>query len=113
MNRAQWTARTDAGEAYRRATGRRRYNQQRRERAQARRQGIRAILERGILHPREHGLLAALGRHFGVHRSTVYRDMAALAVSAGERWEWYPDTPCDPAAVREMLAQLNHQQAIC
>ena len=111
MNRARWTARTDAGEAYQRATGRRRYNRQRRKRAQARRQGIRAILERGVLHPREHGLLAALGRHFGVHRSTVCRDMAAIAAAAGERWEWYPVTPYDPAAVREALAHLNQQPA--
>jgi len=80
MQRHDWAARTDSGTAYRRAAGRRRYNAERRRRAEERRAAIAELLDRAgpavLLFRR--CLAPGLARAFGVHRSTVWRDLQRL-----------------------------------
>ena len=79
MNRYDWNRWIDAEAAKRRAGGRRRYNAQRRRRAEARRAQIAAWLDENLgaaLFPR--GLPAALAPAFGVHPSTIWRDLQLL-----------------------------------
>ena len=80
---------TTADEAYRRAGGRRRYNKQRRAEALFRRL---CILHH--LHTRGYqlGTLTALADDWGVHRSTIGRDVRWLldgtryTPSGGQKW---------------------------
>ena len=79
MNKYDWNRSTDANTAKRRARGRRRYNAQRRRRAEARRETIAECLEKNIaaaLFTR--GLSAAFAPVFGVHPSTIWRDLQVI-----------------------------------
>ena len=73
MNRAQWAEPAPWDQVRARAIGRRRYNRQRQSRALMRRLCLLYHLEeRGIRN------LSELARLFGVHRSTILRDVQAL-----------------------------------
>ena len=79
MNRYDWNRWIDAEAAKRRAGGRRRYNAQRRRRAEARRAQIAAWLDENlwaVLFSR--GLPVALAPAFGVHPSTIWRDLQLI-----------------------------------
>ena len=79
MNKYDWNRSTDANTAKRRAGGRRRYNAQRRRRAEARREAIAEFLGENIaaaLFTR--GLPAALAPVFGVHPTTIWRDLQVI-----------------------------------
>lgn len=78
----EWLMVTTADEAYRRAGGRRRYNKQRRAEALFRRL---CILHH--LHTRGYrlGTLTALADEWGVHRSTIGRDVRWLL-----GWQQHP-----------------------
>ena len=79
MNRYDWNRWIDAEAAKRRAGGRRRYNAQRRRRADARREAIAELLEENIAAAFfSRGLPAALAPAFGVHPSTIWRDLQLL-----------------------------------
>ena len=60
---------------YRWASGRRRYNKMRQQQQEARRWRVWAALTVDVLI--HHGGQARLARQFGVHRSTISRDIAA------------------------------------
>lgn len=106
MNRPAWSAPTSREEAIRRVGGRRRYNRERREIAEERRDAIWRALWMTGLTMNEHGVEAALGRYFGYHKSTICRDFAALDAAGRGRW-YQPGQPYDPVKVRRMLAVLN------
>ena len=79
MNGHDWFRWIDAEAAKRRAGGRRRYNAQRRRRADARRAQIAAWLDENlwaVWFPR--GVPATLAPVFGVHPSTIWRDLQLL-----------------------------------
>ncbi len=79
MNRYDWNRWIDAEAAKRRAGGRRRCNAKRRRQADARRAQIAAWLDDNlgfVLFPR--GLPAALAPAFGVHPSTIWRDLQLI-----------------------------------
>ncbi len=79
MNRYDWNRWIDAEAAKRRAGGRRRYNAQRRRRAEARRAQITALLEKNLVAALFcRGLPAALAPAFGVHPSTIWRDLQLI-----------------------------------
>ena len=79
MNRYDWNRWIDAEAAKRRAGGRRRYNAQRRRRAEARREAIAEFLEENIAAVFfSRGLPAALAPAFGVHPSTIWRDLQLI-----------------------------------
>ena len=76
MNRYDWGSWTDASTARRRAGGRRRYNAARRRRAWERRAAIAAWLEdRPGAMFFNRGLPGVLAPAFGVHPSTIWRDL--------------------------------------
>jgi hypothetical protein len=70
---ANWTAPTSNAEAHRRAAGRRRYNAMRHWLQVARRNRLLGCTRTG------YGVQAALARVLGVSRSTICRDLAAIA----------------------------------
>ncbi len=79
MNRYAWNRWIDAEAAKRRAGGRRRYNAKRRRRSDARRAQIAAWLDENlgaVLFSR--GLPAALAPAYGVHPSTIWRDLQLI-----------------------------------
>ena len=79
MNRYDWNRWIDPEAAKRRAGGRRRYNAQRRRRADARRAQIAAWLDENlwaVMFPR--GVPTALAPAFGVHPSTIWRDLQLI-----------------------------------
>src|SRR5688500_16409873 len=71
-----WTTWVSTDEAHRRAAGRRRHNRQRQAAAQARRDQVRALVQRWGLTP---ATRVKLARMFRVSRSTIDRDLKALA----------------------------------
>ena len=76
MNRREWGSWTDGGTVMRRAGGRRRYNAMRRRRAEARREAIDRWLGEhpgAVFFPR--GVPRLLAPAFGVHPSTIWRDL--------------------------------------
>ncbi len=79
MKRYEWSSWTDANAAKRRAGGRRRYNAQRRRLAWERRAAIAAWLDdnsEAMLFSR--GLPGTLAPVFGVHPTTIWRDLQFL-----------------------------------
>jgi len=79
MKRYKWSKSTDSVTANRRAGGRRRYNAQRRRRAAARRTAIAEWLsENPFVMFRPRGLPEALAPAFGVHPTTIWRDLQFL-----------------------------------
>lgn len=84
MLATSWKKPTSPDEAARRAAGRRRFNAERQALAKKRRDEIKELIgEKGIVlcgigYGRGKG--AMLANHFGVDRSTVSRDLAALMV---------------------------------
>ena len=88
MNRQAWAQQTTPEAAYHRAAGRRRHNAARRRVAQrrlfplaqaiARTGDLEAVLcRKAPVVPR--GLISAVAKDLGVHRSTVWRDVRRLA----------------------------------
>ena len=79
MNRGEWAGWTGKATVHKRAGGRRRYNAQRRRRAEARRAAIDEWLGE---HPAAMffpgGLPGLLAPAFGVHPSTIWRDLQVL-----------------------------------
>lgn len=75
MRRSEWAKPTSADEAYRRASGRRRYNLQRSEAVYKRAQLLKTML-RGKM-PRR-GEMERYARALGVSKATVSRDVARL-----------------------------------
>ena len=79
MKRYEWASWTDTGTVNRRAAGRRRYNAMRQGRAWERRAAIDKWL---CKHPWAaffaRGLPAALAPAFGVHPSTIWRDLQCI-----------------------------------
>lgn len=86
MRATSWKNRTSPDEAARRAAGRRRYNAERQALAQKRRNEIKEMIgEEGIIlcgKSYGRGKESQLAIYFGVHRSTICRDIEAL------RAEW-------------------------
>ncbi len=82
MSATSWDGWLSQDEVNRRASGRRRINAERKARAQKRREEIKEILgEGGILlcgRTFGRGKEAKLATYFGVHRSTICRDIAVL-----------------------------------
>ena len=79
MKHNDWRNWTDAEAVKRRAGGRRRYNAMRRRRAKARRGAISEWLaENPTALFFNRGLPGALGRVFGVHPSTIWRDLQEI-----------------------------------
>lgn len=79
MNRYEWKKTIGPDLARRRAGGRRRYNAKRRRRAEARRGAISNWLaENPTAAIFSRGLPAALAPAFGVHPSTIWRDLQWL-----------------------------------
>ena len=76
MNRYEWGSGTDGGTVKRRAGGRRRYNAMRRRQAEARRLAIaRWLCQQPGAGFFSRGLPAALAPAFGVHPTTIWRDL--------------------------------------
>lgn len=71
-----WHSHIDPHRAYCRAGGRRRYNAERQRRADQRRVIVAGMLWQLLF--RKRGLIGALARHLGVHRSTIWRDVKRL-----------------------------------
>ena len=78
MNRVGWAAPTSRDEAYRRASGRRRYNAWRQFRAAYRRHQIIDVALQLRLGFFARGAQAAIARALGVSRSTIHRDVWRL-----------------------------------
>lgn len=79
MKRYEWASWTDRETVKRRAGGRRRYNAERRMRAEARQAAIDRWLGEhpwAAFFPR--GLPAAIAPAFGVHPSTIWRDLQQI-----------------------------------
>lgn len=75
QRRSWWSESTSTDEAYRRASGRRKYNSVRQVRAILRRQEVAALLgQLGY----GHGVQVQIARRLGVSPATVSRDVAAL-----------------------------------
>ncbi len=74
-DRKAWGQWINTDEAYRRAGGRRHYNAVRQFRASFRRLTVASRLLAGLSQ-------AAIARELGVHRSTINRDIAAMAKMA-------------------------------
>ncbi len=92
MKRYEWSSWTDADEAKRRAGGRRRYNAQRRRRAWERRAAIAAWLDEkpeAMLFNR--GLPGMLAPVFGVHPTTIWRDLQFLLYGGRTTNYWRDD----------------------
>ena len=90
MNRQTWAQRIAPQTAYRRAAGRRRYNAARQRAAHKRLLPLAKVIARtgdleAVLRGKRdaanmpRGLISALAATFGVHRSTVCRDIGRLA----------------------------------
>lgn len=81
----RWSCDTDPWVVARRAGARRRWNAERRRKADLRRQLLMELL-RGAPNPRARGLRARIARELRVHRSTISRDWRILAaeLQAGE-----------------------------
>ena len=76
MERYEWSSWTDGDSAKRRAGGRKRYNSQRRKRADARREALTKTISKCPLMPlRFRGSITALAGAFGVSPSTISRDL--------------------------------------
>lgn len=74
-----WSAPTSNREAYRRAGGRRRYQEQRRQRAFVRQYAIFEAWCRHEIHlVTDHGVQARLARQLGVSEATISRDVATI-----------------------------------
>jgi DNA invertase Pin-like site-specific DNA recombinase len=71
MTSGSWSTWTTSQEAYRRASGRRRYNAERQAAAAARQIKVLVLLDQ---YGRRKGVYAKIARELGVHRSTVLRD---------------------------------------
>jgi len=79
MNRRGWSKRTDAETTKRRAGGRRRYNAMRRRRAETRREAIAELLIGNLTVAYfTRGLPGALAKVFGVHPTTIWRDLQLI-----------------------------------
>lgn len=80
MGGSEWRCRTDWNAVCRRASGRRRYNAMRRERAETRREAMAEAID--ALGPAawffRRGLAVILGAAFGVHRTTAWRDIQRI-----------------------------------
>jgi DNA invertase Pin-like site-specific DNA recombinase len=63
-------------QAFKRAGGRRRYNERRQEEARARRDEVSRLLD--LYGERRRGTLAKIAREMGVSRATITRDVRAL-----------------------------------
>ena len=87
MDRRDWASWEEADTVKRRAAGRRRYNALRRQRVQERRAAIAAWFEKNpVAWLFCRGVPVALAPTFGVHPSTIWRDLQALL---------YPPRQCD------------------
>jgi hypothetical protein len=82
----RWAERTDWDTVCRRAGGRRGYNARRRFLALYRRRRLLDLALKHDLSLFDHGAQAELARRLGVHRSTVHRDLRALAEQARASW---------------------------
>ena len=93
MKRYEWSSWTDAQTAQRRAGGRRRYNAMRQRQAEARRAAILKGLEDMGLEPRflPRGLTAFFAKAFGVHRTTIWRDLQRILYPPRECNFWQGD----------------------
>ena len=94
MRRYEWNQWTSRETTFRRAGGRRRFNAMRRRRADQRRAAIVNALGAAILFP-PRGLISALAARFGVHRSTISRDLRLMlfggrvySIYSGEELVW-------------------------
>ena len=92
MRATSWKYPVSQSAASHRAGGRRRINAERKARAQKRREEIKELIgDEGILlcgPTYGRGRETILARHFGVHRSTICRDIATL------RAEWRKEYLC-------------------
>ena len=86
MQLTDWGAPVSAGEAARRAGGRRRYNAWRTFRREYRLLQVARLLRRGTYGGLiDRGTQTRLARALGVSRSTVCRDIAALLAASNAR----------------------------
>ena len=77
MDRLRWSMYT--ADAHRRASGRRRYNAMRRRRADERRAAILAVVAANpVAALLGRGLTVSLAAAYGVHRTTIWRDLQAV-----------------------------------
>ena len=89
MKRDAWGSWTDRGTVERRAGGRARYNAMRRRQAEARRSAIAQWLcEQPWAGIFSRGLPAALAPAFGVHPTTIWRDLQ-LILYGGRTFNYY------------------------
>ena len=82
MNSYEWSYFTDGETANRRAGGRKRYNAERRRKADARREALAEVISRHPLMPlMVRGSITALAGAFGVSPSTISRDLQYTCIS--------------------------------
>ncbi len=81
---SDWSADTNWDEVCRRASGRRHFNAMRQLRAECRRDALIERALESVSCVTERGFQAAQARKFGVHRSTICRDMKLLLRRAVE-----------------------------
>lgn len=91
-------------ELHRRAGGRRRYNAERQRAAWARRKAIIEAIGEGTALLSPHGIQTALAERFGVNRSTICRDIAAI------RKAWRDPRRC--AVCGDVFPMVTMKQAV-
>jgi hypothetical protein len=104
---SNWSKTVSPDLAYRRAGGRRRYNAQRQQARDARREQIKVWIladERPCVAANRTGTVPRLARMFGVHRSTITRDLAVIRDTLV-----LPDPCCEMEAEMQRRERIIHE----
>jgi predicted DNA-binding transcriptional regulator YafY len=107
MNREAWHRPTDAATAAKRATGRKKFNERRKQAAAARRQQVRQAINLG----RRLWSLEALAARFHVSLATMSRDLAVLGVDLAKLRARYDAFDFTPPTV-EQVQRVNLDMAL-